>query len=147
MSDVRQWLLEVSEEVFEDAVETIEEASSEARDAMKIHIETTPGKEQWDGDWTGFQRREGKPLRYGSTPGAVHTGKMVNSVGSRVTRGNNTAEAEAGWIDEGSWEEYFQYQEQGFRNVLAGVNVEGLHALETASQVAEAVLRRKGYHG
>lgn len=144
MSSLPEWLFEVIQDEYDEAVDIAAEAVEEAARAMRLHIETTPGEEEWKGDWTGFQIREGKPLRYGSTPGAVHTGKMVDSVTHNVTKGKDRAVAEAGWIEEGSWEEYFRHQEQGFYNVLAGVSVEGLNSLEQASQVADAVLWKRG---
>lgn len=144
MSSLPDWLFEAMKDEYDDAVDAASEAVEEAAHAMRLLIETTPREEEWKGDWTGFQIREGKPLRYGSTPGAVHTGKMVDSVTHNVTKGETRTIAEAGWIEEGSWEEYFQYQEQGFYNVLAGVSVEGLNSLEQASQVADAVLKKRG---
>ena len=145
MNDVKQWLLEVAQEAFEDAADTVEEAVDAAHESMENTIRTSGSRDPWDGDWTGFQDREGKPHRFGSAPGRVHTGRMVGAIDKKVERGNGEASGRVGWLDEGDWADYFQHQEYGFKNVLAGVNVEGMHSLETASQVVEAILSQRGY--
>jgi hypothetical protein len=47
-------------------------------------------------------------------PGRIRTGNMYNSVSSRVESGGKRTLASFGWIK--NFEEYFGYQESGFRN-------------------------------
>jgi hypothetical protein len=47
-------------------------------------------------------------------PGRIRTGNMYNSVTSRVESGSSRTLAAFGWLR--NFEEYFQYQETGFRN-------------------------------
>ena len=47
-------------------------------------------------------------------PGRIRTGNMYDSVSSRVEAGGKRTLASFGWL--GNFEQYFQYQETGFRN-------------------------------
>lgn len=145
MSDIRDWLVEAVEATFEEAAEAVAEAAEAGADAWRDHIATTPRKDPWARDWTGFQRREGKPLRFGSSPGAVHTGRMIGAIQTKMSRGANRLEAEVGWLEEGDWADYFEYQEMGFKNVLAGVTVKGLDSQVRVSDAIDAELKRRGF--
>jgi hypothetical protein len=48
-------------------------------------------------------------------PGRIRTGNMYDSVDSRVESGNSRTLAAFGWLK--NFEEYFGYQELGFRNI------------------------------
>lgn len=144
MSDenIYEWVIKALEDTKEQVFEAVEKAGDEGVESMRETIRTQGAQPQWQGDWTGFQRREGKPLRYGSTPGRVHTGNMIDSVDKSVKKEENSIRVEFGWINQGRFEEYFMHQEHGFRNVLAGVNVEGMHALANGALVAQTELER-----
>src|SRR5690625_6925334 len=107
---------------------------------MENTIRTSGSRDPWRRDWTGFQDREGKPHRFGSAPGRVHTGRMVGAIDKKVERGNGEAVGRVGWLDDGEWAEYFQHEEYGAQNGWAGANVEGMDSVETATEGVGAVL-------
>lgn len=49
-------------------------------------------------------------------PGRIRTGKMYNAVDHRVEAGGSRVSGAFGWIR--NFEEYFEYQELGFRNIF-----------------------------
>lgn len=62
--------------------------------------------------------------------GRVNTGKMRDSVGVRFESGGKKVISAFGWIR--NFEDYFGYQEEGFRHVQAKITVPGMFALRDA---------------
>lgn len=139
-NEIYDWIVETVDEVKDQVFDGIESVVSEGADTMREVISTKGATNPWKRDWTWMQDREGKPHRFGSAPGRVHTGKMLDAVESDVKRGATHMVAEFGWLDEGKYADYFMHQEHGFQNVMAKVTVEGMHALATAATVAETSL-------
>lgn len=76
--------------------------------------------------------------RSGSIPGRVNTGKMRDAFGYRKTTQGGSRQLRVGWVS-GTREDYFQLQEGGFEHP-SGIDVEGMHALQDATEEALKVL-------
>lgn len=59
--------------------------------------------------------------------GRIETGKMYGSVDSEVFKRGTTLVGRWGWLTE--WEDYFLYQENGFKNAWSREDVAPMHAL------------------
>jgi hypothetical protein len=77
-----------------------------------------------------------------SGPGRYRTGAMYNAVQSRVEAGDKTVSAAFGWIR--NFQEYFLYQELGFRNLFIA-SYTGSGQLRVVG--GQPVVRRNPYGG
>jgi hypothetical protein len=77
-----------------------------------------------------------------SGPGRYRTGAMYNAVQSRVQAGASTVSAAFGWIR--NFQEYFLYQELGFRNLFIASYI-GSGQLRVVG--GQPVIRRNPYGG
>jgi hypothetical protein len=75
-------------------------------------------------------------------PGRIRTGNMYNSVASRVESGGSKTLAAFGWLT--NFEEYFQYQETGFRNRFIAMYTPGGRLL---TQGSKPIVRRNPFGG
>lgn len=75
-------------------------------------------------------------------PGRIRTGNMYNSVSSRVESGSSRTLAAFGWLR--NFEEYFQYQETGFRNRFIAMYTPGGRLLVQGSK---PIIRRNPFGG
>lgn len=114
-----------------DRVEKAMDSATEAgREAMREAVETRGTGKTWKTPWRG---------RAGSFPGRVDSGHMLDEVKGEVTeRTAHSVSGIVGWED-GS-EMYIALQDQGFRHVLTGQDVEGMMALRDGSEIAKRAL-------
>lgn len=108
----------------------VEESTEKGRQVMREAIETRGTGKTWKTPWFG---------RSGSFPGRVDQGDMLKDVKGEVTQ--RTKRAVTGMV---GWDEnsplYYRLQDNGFRHVLTGEDVEGMMALRDASEVAKRAL-------
>lgn len=114
----------IPQELEEEAERLVQGAIEEGAEAMEMVIATSG---------TGWKDRQGR----------VETGKMLDHVKEFGTeRDGNRVEGKFGWDDP---ENYFIYQEQGFRHWISGKDVVPMHALLTGFVAArEHVIRGLG---
>ena len=134
--DLGEWITREVEEITDGVERAVERTADELRDQIKETIENSGTGETWKGDWGSWPH--GHPGRTGSSPGRVASGRMRDAVKARTTRTGSSVTGEAGWIDE--WEDYFGYQEGGFRHVIAQREIAGMYAITDAADNAEALL-------
>lgn len=113
--DLVRWYRSKMTRVEEGVDEAMDDAGQYGEDLMKHYIETRG------------TAKSGKP-------GRVDTGKMRDAVGHRKTTQGGSRQLRIGWVT-GTREDYFQFQETGFTHV-SGVPVEGMHALQDATDAA-----------
>ena len=75
-------------------------------------------------------------------PGRIRTGNMYNSVSSRVESGSSKTLAAFGWLK--NFEDYFGYQETGFRNKFIAMYSPGGKLL---TQGSSPIVRRNPFGG
>lgn len=126
---------------YRGKMQRIEESNEKAMHAamdfgsqvMKELIETRGTGKTWTRPWYG---------REGSYPGRVHTGNMLNSVSSWVGTGESgRTQGRFGWIN--NREDYFRFQEGGFKHNLTGEMVEGMYAVVDAYEAAMVVYKEE----
>lgn len=105
---------------------TIEMANLGAQ-RVRRYILTRGTNKTWKGGWWS---KKSQRYRYGSLSARVDSGDMLDSVGTQIQAGQKQSRAAFGWIK--NYEPYFGYQDQGFYNVRAGVDVPGMFALRDA---------------
>lgn len=77
-----------------------------------------------------------------SEDGRIRTGKMLNSIKAVSKRYGTQLTVKVGYIGEGSGEDYFFYQDNGFMHTHAGW-IEGTHAVaDSYIQARERILAR-----
>lgn len=109
--------------IAEDRLEElVEEAVIEGAHVQGTLIATTG---------TGWENRSGR----------VDTGAMLEAVkSSKPKRSGSTVSAEFGWLEDP--QDYYVYQEQGFRHYRTGNDVKGMHALLDGFTAAKEVVVR-----
>lgn len=122
--DLIRWYRSKMKKVEDGVDEAMDEAAEAGKEVGKYLIENKP--------WTSNSRINGGPRR-----GRVDSRKMLDAFGARKTTQGGSRQLRVGWVS-GTREDYFQFQEGGF--VARGVEVEGLHALQDATEEAFAVL-------
>lgn len=127
--------LEDRQRRFRQAINTLPEAKSDMADLGKQVAQTMQHNIESRG--TAYSAYRSSVLGRG-TGGRHDTGTMVDAVDSRVTAYSGVVNAEAGWIND--FEQYFNYQEKGTRQV------EAMHALADAAQEGRDQLDRVGEH-
>lgn len=104
--EIWQTIQTMGDDAKEIFFQAMDEVGRVGEDAMRQKIERTSSK----------HARSGLKAKLGfSAGGRIRTGKMYKSVGSRPRRGAKTYQVEVGYV--GSKEEYFKWQEIGFKNV------------------------------
>lgn len=124
--DLVRWYRSKMTRVEEGVDEAMDDAGQFGEDLMKQYIETRGTGRVWS--------RPSASGRDRSTPGRVDSGKMRDAVGHRKTTQGGSRQLRIGWVS-GTREDYFQFQETGFTHV-SGVPVEGMHALQDATDAA-----------
>lgn len=85
--------------------------------------------------WPGGPWRSEKTgrLRFGSGPGRIDSGDMLNNVTVQFQRGDKQSRAVFGWVR--TYEEYYKYQEEGFIHWKSGESVPGMFAIRDARRI------------
>lgn len=113
--------------LMDRAQEALENALEKGEEAMKEMVATRGTGKTWSHPWRG---------REGSYPGRVDTGNMQKEVRGEITeRTPRRVAGNLGW-DENS-ADYIRLQDNGFRHVLAGEDVEGMMALRDGAEIAK----------
>ena len=115
--------------------DALEEAGSKGEEMMKYLIMTRGTGRLWSHPW-------GPNNREGSFPGRVDTGKMLDAVGHRVLKLGGKSQLRMGWTS-GTREDYFLAQNVGFTHNLTGQTIEGMYALDDATDYMYEELRRR----
>lgn len=113
-AEIVRWFRGKRKDVEEAAVGVLYDAAIEGEQTMQ-HLIATRGT-----------AKSGKA-------GRIDTGRMHDAVTSRVVRRSDGAQLDIGWIRDR--EDYFLMQEGGFFNVAAGVDVEGMYALQDTAEM------------
>lgn len=117
----------------EEGVDDAMDVAGELGETLgKEYISTRGTGRTWQHPWNG---------RDGSYPGRVDTAKMLNAFGHRKATQGGSRQLRIGWVS-GTREDYFYLQEGGFTHV-SGVTVEGMHALQDATDEAFQELARE----
>lgn len=104
----------------------VAEAADKGKDVMREAVETRGTGKTWSRPWFG---------REGSYPGRVDTGDMLDGIDGKVTdRNSNSVTGVLGWDDGAPM--YVALQNNGFRHILTGEDVEGMMALRDGAEVA-----------
>lgn len=100
------------------------EVAEKAADKMREFIETRGTNRVWEGAW-----RSQKTGRYRtrSGPGRIDSGDMLKNVGVKFQRGEKQSRAVFGWVNQ--FENYYKFQELGFKHAFRNVTVPGMFAL------------------
>lgn len=131
---------------YRGRIQKIEESNEQAMQAamdtgaqvMKDLIETRGTGRTWSRTWYG---KSGNP-RTGSYPGRVDSGDMLNAVDSWVGTGQSgRTQGRFGWIN--NREDYFRFQEGGFKHNITSENVEGMYAVLDAYEAAMVVYKEE----
>lgn len=111
----------------EESKEALRQAAEDGAAIMRDMIESRETGRDWGTDFPGF--RNSTPGRFGSHDGRVASGKMRDGVTSSYTEsGKGNAVARFGWLD--GVEDYYMYQEGGFRHYVTGAWIEGMYAMQ-----------------
>lgn len=91
-------------------------------------------------DWGAFWPSRAFGRKSSSTRARVDTGEMLNSIDSKILDSSPTkASGEFGWTK--NQQEYFIYQDQGFRHWITGEWIYGMEALRNAYSHSVYVLQ------
>jgi len=123
----------------------VDEAINDGALVMRETIMSTgtrryPGSDNaWKSAWRGKNSGE---LRYGTGDARFETGKMVNAVKSSMLESSNVkASGEFGWLN--TQEEYFIYQDKGFRHWITGDKIPAMNALRDGYTQAVIVVQKR----
>jgi len=123
----------------------VDEAITDGALVMRETILSTgtqryPGtQDAWKSAWRGKNSGE---LRYGTGDARFETGKMVNAVKSAMLESSNTkASGVFGWLN--TQEEYFIYQDKGFRHWITGEKIPAMNALRDGYTQAIIVVQKR----
>jgi hypothetical protein len=123
----------------------VNEAVTDGAVVMRETIMSTgtkryPGtRDAWKSAWRGKNSGE---LRYGTGDARFETGKMVNAVKSAMLESSNTkASGVFGWLN--TQEEYFIYQDKGFRHWITGDKIPAMNALRDGYTQAITVVEKR----
>lgn len=128
--DLIRWYRSKMRKVEDGVDEAMDDAGISGKELGRYYIETRGTGKTWAYPRNG---------REGSRPGRVDTGKMRDAFGFRKTTQGGSRQLRVGWVT-GTREDYFKFQEGGFDHVMAGVHVEGMYALQDATEEAFKVL-------
>lgn len=118
---------EISQELEEFTIEL----ANYGANRMRHYILTRGTNKTWRGGWWSKKTNR---YRYGSLSARYDSGDMLRAVGTRIQAGPQQSRATFGWTKD--QEQYFSYQEEGFYNVKAKVDVAGMFALRDARRDA-----------
>lgn len=123
---------EIKAEIEEFTIELAEFGA----DRMRTYIKTRGTNKTWgkNGKPSGWWSKKTNRYRFGSLSARYDSGDMLRAVGTRIARGPQQSRATFGWTRDR--EKYFTYQEEGFYNVKADVDVPGMFALRDARRDA-----------
>lgn len=127
------WYRSQTTKLAYDMEESVREAGQFGEELMREYIETRGAKAVWERPWDG---------RTGSTPGRVHTGKMRNAAKHRINKLRASLQLRIGWVS-GTREGYFKDQEYGFKHNKTGEKIEGMFALQDATEATFRYLREE----
>jgi hypothetical protein len=105
---------------------TIEVAELGA-DKMRELIETKGTNRDWSGPWYSAKTNR---YRSRSGPGRIDSGDMLNNVTAQFQRGQKESRAAFGWLKK--YEEYYEFQEEGFTHWVTNEEITGMFALRDA---------------
>lgn len=133
------------DDVGKKIASAVDEAITDGAVVMRETIMSTgtkryPGtQDAWKSAWRGKNSGE---LRYGTGDARFETGKMVNAVKSAMLESSNTkASGVFGWLN--TQEEYFVYQDKGFRHWITGENIPAMNALRDGYTQAIIVVQKR----
>ena len=126
------------------------ELAEMGEEKMREFIQTRGTNRQWSRPWPS---RKTPGRRSGSGPGRIDSGDMLKNVGRKFQRGEKQSRAVFGWTQD--YEDYYKYQEEGFRHWRAGadpnqrgnrrpaVTVPGMFALRDARRFVVSQQEKK----
>lgn len=120
--DLVNWYKSKVVKIEEATEESVKEAGQFGEDRLHEYIETRG---------TGYTWKYPRDGRTGSFPGRVATGKMLRAAKYRINKVRSGLQIRLGWVT-GTREEYFKYQEGGFRH-QSGIEVKGMYAVQDAA--------------
>ncbi len=104
------------------------EVAEEGKKKMQEIIMTNGRNAEWKGPWKS--RKTGQ-IRTRSGRSRVDSGDMINAVGIRLEGTTGTiARSAFGWLRK--FEDYYNYQDEGFDHWRSGQHIEGMFALRDA---------------
>lgn len=127
--DLVRWYRSKMVKVDESTEDALDVAGQAGEKALKDNIQTRGTGRTWS------YPRDG---RAGSFPGRVNTGTMLNAAKYRIQKRGASKQLRVGWVS-GVRKDYFKFQEGGFEHP-SGVTVEGMHAVQDATEEAFNVL-------
>lgn len=111
--DPRAWVKSMVEKIESRNQQLFTEAMGEGKEIMRDNIET-------------------RGTAHSGKRGRIEESKMLGATTSEVTSpAKNRMSGRFGWLN--TQEDYFLYQEGGFRHVRAGRMVEGMYAMQDAA--------------
>lgn len=140
-NDLTDFFNQELDKAYQELDEFVDDTLQQTWDSMAELISTSGAKPKWDNleYWHKLQDEAGKPRRDGSTPGRVHTGHMLDSLGTEKTSDSRSRRTvgKVGWVQ--GWEEYFRLQEEGFINPITDDPVEGMNMLVKIDEMLDAI--------
>jgi len=113
-----------SESMVKNIVDT---AVTEGASVMREIISNQGTNKDWGSSWPS--RAQGRKSSSGI--GRIDTGEMLKSVDSKIVQsGKGRTVGEFGWLN--NQEEYFIYQDKGFRHWISGESIPAMNALRNA---------------
>lgn len=128
-SDPVKWFRAKMSRVEENSLEAVDQATDDGVAIMKEMIETRGTGRQWSGPWFGNPRTE-------SYPGRNDSGHMRDSVTKNTPRVTEKGNIYGGFGWMRNREDYFAYQEGGFKHVISGEYIEGMYAMQDSAELA-----------
>ena len=125
--DLIKWYRSKQKVIEEGTEAALEEVGQIGAEEGKRIISTSHTGKRWV--------RPGPTGREGSFNGRIDTGKMINAFGYRINHPGNSAQVRIGWTG-GTREDYFYLQNLGFHHAIADIDIEGMYAVQDASEYA-----------
>jgi hypothetical protein len=117
----------------------VEETIEDAALVMKDTIMTTGTNKVWKSPWKG---RNSGYLRYGSDEARYDAGWMKKAVKAGMReRGPKVFRGEFGWLYQ--QEDYYVYQDKGFRHYITGEQIPAMNALRDAATFARVTIEKR----
>ena len=133
------WFKAKIKEIDSSVENAVRIAVEDGAQVMKSNIQTGGTKKPWGGGWRG--RKSGE-ISFGNKSARVDSGDMLNDVDSAITESTpSRVVGMFGWIRK--QEEYYRFQEYGFRHFLTREMVEPMNALRDAFTHAKNVMEKE----
>lgn len=139
------WLRQNFDDIGVAVNEAVDEAITDGALVMRETIMSTgtkryPGSDNaWKSGWRG---RNSGEMRYGTGDSRWEIGKMFGAVKSAMLESSNRhAKGEFGWLD--IQEDYFIYQDKGFRHWITGETIPAMNALRDGYTHAVTIIEKR----